>query len=78
MDFPAREQVCFCVCVHVFAFVYVLTHRNLLASVCPFGSKSVCLCLFLAMHLNTYYVEQQFAWLHYESSVCHKSPPEHN
>lgn len=65
---------CVCVyeCVHVFAFMYILMHRHLHVSVCPFGSKPARLCLFFAMHLNTYYVEQQFAWLHYESSVCHK------
>lgn len=32
---------------------------------------------FLAMHLNACNVERHFGWLHYESSVCYKSPLEH-
>lgn len=41
---------------------------------CP----SVPACVyFLAMHLNACNVERHFGWLHYESSVCYKSPLEH-
>lgn len=42
--------------------------------VCPLTVKSFML---LTVLLNTYYVEQLFAWLRYESSLCRKSPPKY-
>lgn len=46
--------------------------------VCPYVSIDMYMYGYLyAMHPNAYHVEGSFAWLHYESSVCCKSPPEH-
>lgn len=78
-----------CEGVDVFLYVCVYLPLYIYISMCIEMDICVCICvsywyylpaciyLFLTMHLNAYYVEQQFGWLHDDSSVCYKSPPEH-